>query len=514
MTKQTQDGYDTNPHDITIEYNEDPPGSGKSEYLKRIVVEEPRRYLLAVPTKKLLAEHATGEDGLRKRILAEALPPSVEVITISTATHARSVRRPVAEAADLYRDRQHVVVICTHAALMTTDLSRYTGWTLLIDEVPSIVACDTWRTGGSRAHLEANYVLQRESKNGAWSRVAVRADAPSTQMISRDDLVGDAVAFHRCAKSRSGVYVNLHAWEEIECGSEWCWWSIWEVGELASFDRVLLVGNAFSHSITRRLMAERPGEGYRALFQPLALPWTRRRHAARRVVIRYFTENPGSTTFWTNHSEGQSCIGAVSRWIADNTPAAQHMFACNKETEAAVTQARVMGLRLTPCVAGSNGYDDFEHATILFSAKISPQERKALTMFGIDEEEVRRSREFEAVLQFLFRSAIRRPEFYGTVYWNVYDGEQARFLASFIGEHGLAEVELLYVDVGIGNIVRPQRYAKVSDDVVQARHERRRQSNSERVRAHRERKQAERKAEGTYRGRGRPRKADAGEARP
>ncbi|MGG5890994.1 hypothetical protein ACLF3G_28340 [Falsiroseomonas sp. HC035] len=514
MPKPTNDGFVTDPHDITIEYNEGPPGSGKSEYLKRIVVEAPRRYLLAVPTKKLLVEHATGEDGLRQRIFAAGLPPCVEVITISTATHARSVRRAVAEAADTYRARQHVVVICTHAAMMTTDLSAYSGWTLLVDEVPSIVACDTWRTGGSRAHLEAHYVLHRQPGKGAWSRVVVRSNAPSAQMISRDDLVGGAVAFHRRALSRSGVYANLQAWEEMESGDEWSWWSIWEVGELAAFDRVLLVGNAFSHSITRRLMAERPGEGYRARFQPLALPWTRRQHAARRVVLRYFTENPGSTTFWTNHPEGQSCIGAVSRWIADNTPAAQHMFACNNEIEAAVTQARVMGLRLTPCVAGSNDYDDFEHATMLFSAKISPQERKALTMFGIDEEEVRRSREFEAVLQFLFRSAIRRPEFDGTVYWNVYDGEQARFLASFIGEHRLAEVELQCVDVGIGHIVRPQRYAKVSDDVVQARHERRRQSNSERVRAHRERKQAERKAEGTYRGRGRPKKTDAGEARP
>jgi hypothetical protein len=344
--------------------------------------------------------------------------------------------------------------------------------------------------------------------------VTVRADAPSTHLISRDDLVGGAAAFHRRAQSGSGVYANLREWEEMESGDEWSWWSIWEVGELAAFDRVLLVGNAFSQSITRRLMAERPGEGYRAAFQRFALPWGRRHHAPRRVVISYFTENPGSTTFWAKHPDGQRCIGAVARWIAENTPADQHMFACNNETDAVLTQARVMGLRLTPCVAGLNDYDDLEHATILFSGKLSPQERKALALFGIDEEEVRRSREFEAVLQFLFRSAIRKPEFDGTCYWNVYDGEQARFLAGFLEEHGLAEVEVQHVDVGIGHIVRPQRHAKPTNEAVEARREKRRRSNTERVRAHRERKKAEKQASGTYRPRGRPRKADAGEVRP
>jgi hypothetical protein len=252
----------------------------------------------------------------------------------------------------------------------------------------------------------------------------------------------------------------------------------------------------------------------RAVFRRFALPWRRRHHAPRRVVIRYFTENPGSTTFWANNPDGQHCIGAVARWIADNTPATRHMFASNKEIEAVLTQARMMGLRLSPCVAGLNDYEDLEHATILFSGKLSPQERKALTLFGIDEEEVRRSREFEAVLQFLFRSAIRKPEFDGTLYWNVYDGEQARFLAGLLEEHGLAAAELQYVNVGIGHIVRPQRHEKATDEVVHARRERRRQSNTERVRAHRERKKAEKQADGSYRPRGRPRKADAGEVQP
>lgn len=499
---------------ITMHYNEDPPGSGKSEYYKRLVVEEHGRYLLAVPTQKLLDEHAHGRDGLRQRFADAGLPPSAEVVTISTATHAGSVRRALAEAADLHRDRQHVVVVCTHAALTTSDLSGYAGWTLLIDEVPTVVACGTWRTGASLAQFRDNYALAPVPGGGGWSRVAVRADAPGTAMVAADDLVGGMAAFHRRALSRSGVYANLSAWEEMESGAAWSWWSVWEASELAAFDRVLLVGNAFSHSLSKRLMEERPGEGHRVRFERFALPWGRRPQAPRRVAIRCFTEHPGATTFWANNPDGQRCIRAVAEWIAANAPAGNHMFASNAAIEGVLAQARVMGLRLSPCLAGSNDFDDMEHASILFSAKLTPQEEKALALFGVDAEEVRRSRELETVLQFLSRSAVRRPDFGGTAYWNVYDGEQARFLRAFVEEHGLAEVALEHVDVGIGHLVRPRKHKRLVGDAAAARDAKRRKSNTERVRAHRERVKAEKVVEGTYRGRGRPKKAGGGEATP
>jgi hypothetical protein len=190
------------------------------------------------------------------------------------------------------------------------------------------------------------------------------------------------------------------------------------------------------------------------------------------------------------------------------------MFASNRTVEPVLAQARMMGLRLTPCVAGSNDYDDFEHASILFSAKLTPQEEKALALFGIEAKEVRRSREFEAILQFCFRCIIHKPDFDGTCFWNAYDGEQARFLKAFVEEHGLAEVELQYVDVGIGHIVRPQKHKKLVGEAATARDTRRRKSNTERVRAHRDRKKAERTANGTHRAHGRPRRDSGAGASP
>ena len=41
------------------------------------------------------------------------------------------------------------------------------------------------------------------------------------------------------------------------------------------------------------------------------------------MVIRYFTEHPGSTTFWTKHPDGQRCIQAAAEWIAANAPGVQ-----------------------------------------------------------------------------------------------------------------------------------------------------------------------------------------------
>ena len=156
MDETIYDGSAVDPRTITVFYNDDPPGAGKSEFFERLLVEQPGRYLLAVPTQSLLDEHVHGKKGLRKRFAAAGLPRSAEVVPISTATHARGVRRALAEAADLYRDRPHVVVVCTHAALTTSDLSGYAGWTLLIDEVLDVVACGTWRTGASLAQFRAN----------------------------------------------------------------------------------------------------------------------------------------------------------------------------------------------------------------------------------------------------------------------------------------------------------------------------------------------------------------------
>ncbi len=78
MDETTSDGANVDPKTITIHYNEDPPASGKSEFFKRLIVEEPTRYLLAIPTQKLLGEHANGKDGLRQRFAAAGLPPSAD----------------------------------------------------------------------------------------------------------------------------------------------------------------------------------------------------------------------------------------------------------------------------------------------------------------------------------------------------------------------------------------------------------------------------------------------------
>jgi hypothetical protein len=154
-----------------------------------------------------------------------------------------------------------VVVVCTHAALTTSDLSGYAGWTLLIDEVLDVVACGTWRTGASLAQFRANYGLEPAPGMGAWSRVQVRADAPGPAMVAADDLVGGSTAFHRRAQSRSGRRTRT-----CPPGRRWSRRGVVVVErvggrELAAFDRVLLVGNAFSHSLSRRLMAERPARG-------------------------------------------------------------------------------------------------------------------------------------------------------------------------------------------------------------------------------------------------------------
>jgi hypothetical protein len=45
MSKTTECSFEREKTEIVVHYNGDPPASGKSEFYKRLVVEEPGRYL-------------------------------------------------------------------------------------------------------------------------------------------------------------------------------------------------------------------------------------------------------------------------------------------------------------------------------------------------------------------------------------------------------------------------------------------------------------------------------------
>ena len=66
-----------------------------------------------------------------------------------------------------------------------------------------------------------------------------------------------------------------------------------------------------------------------------------------------------------------------------------------------------------PKIAGSNKYRSLTQCSVLYSAKASDAENKvfaAMTGGLLDYEAVRRDREFEDLIQIVFRSSLRMPD--------------------------------------------------------------------------------------------------------
>ena len=176
------------------------------------------------------------------------------------------------------------------------------------------------------------------------------------------------------------------------------------------------------------------------------------------------------------------------------------------------------GKHCQPKLAGTNRLDERTACTMVYSAKAQGQDETAMRLFGVSKEEVRASREDEDIVQFVLRGALREADFAGDFAVNLYDRRQAEMLRRYLLANDIAdEVVVECVDVGIGGIVKPapgRRKGALTPQQEAERRERAREMDSARKRRRRAADRTAKAAEGTLRGRGRPKKPDGAEASP
>jgi hypothetical protein len=177
----------------------------------------------------------------------------------------------------------------------------------------------------------------------------------------------------------------------------------------------------------------------------------------------------------------------------------------------------VPGTGCQPKLAGTNTLSERTTCTMIYSAKAQEQDETAMRLFGISKE-VRASREDEDIKQFVMRGAPREADFAGDFSVNLYDRRQAEMLRSYLLTSDIAdEVVVECVDVGIGGIVKPtpgRRKDALTPQQEAERRERARELDRARKQRKRSAERAEKKAAGTLRGRGRPKKDSGTEASP
>lgn len=455
----------------------------------------PGKWIYAVDRREVMAGRA---NELREMAGVSGTTPTVRILRSprdeGDLGGTQQVRQQIEIAPTHHASDDHVVVIITHAGLMSADMRTFTGWTAIIDEAPNTLTSGVCRSPALTPWLERAYNLDSATLAGTgWAQVRATSYTPTPAQVSADSTLAAWLDFHRRVVSAGQpVICSLSNWGDATDGRVWHWFSAWTFSSLQAFTDVIILANAFretlAHFISRAL---EPAVEFLPLPIPDARTWVQ-----RRAIIGYFTEGHQSgTTFWSSRA-GRDCLGAVARWLAANITA-DHVWTSNNAFAPFLSGFGIPGERLAPRQHGANQFRHITKASALYAAKVSPDERQIIEALGLSSAQVVRAREHEDLLQFVLRTSLRVPHDPRPVELYVYDKVQASFLAEALGSSGYIDVKLAAIDIGLLGSAKP-RPGRPPIAPVATRTE------AERKRDRRSESRNEKIKNGTYRPRGRP----------
>ncbi|NGM24393.1 hypothetical protein G3576_30730, partial [Roseomonas stagni] len=419
------------------------PGTRKTTIELERMVREPGCYLFANPTVDLITERVAD----LQRMADEAGTKPV-IIAIHRKTRDTVVRQVTRTIADLPRDMEnvsHVIALVTHEGIISADLSRFSGWHVIVDEVPASIATGSMRIPATSAYMLAAYDLA--DQGDGWGKVVVHSEAPGFAKLQADDFLAVLATFHRRAQSNAGVYVNLTDWRDAQVtGREVNWVSVWTLHELeqAPFESVTLIGSGIMHSLTYLVSN---------VIAPLNITQTQMsmvRAGSPRVVIEYFARAHRGSTLWWSTDLGEQNLVAIRRYLETRQVG---YWSANNDVAPFLS-----GLpnRMKPKIAGSNRLLDRTSCAIIYSSKALPTDRLLTDAFGITRDQIERARECEDIWQFIWRGALRTPDFTGEYRIWLHDRAQAEALAEQLRQSGMTtDIVLQHVALpGFHDVVR------------------------------------------------------------
>jgi len=351
----------------------------------------------------------------------------LEVQCIYAKSRFRRAQRTVSaqvEAIPTDYPAEDIIIFITHEAMKLASFEAFAGhdWTIWIDEVPGVLDHDKHRFHLTWEKLAEFYDLQPD---GRWSRVTLREEKLDLSALAHDDGFQILRPFHRrVIDPRREVLVDITDWEELaQKGREVSWYSVWSPAELVHFDRVVMLGNALTHSVSYHIWQQKWPD---IVWQPIAgqspsfLP--------RLVTITYYAEDRARRALF-NSPQGQRNLAKIAHDIAFRVPASEHIWMCNAADEHCLF--KMPGERLSPKKAGSNDYDWATHVSAIYTAKPDPALIGVYERLGIEPNLHTVSAELETILQFVCRSAVRRAGDQSPIHIRVYDRQQAEYLLDY-----------------------------------------------------------------------------------
>lgn len=429
---------------MKVYYDESPAGAGKTRRAIEGITTERCKAIFVTERKESFAE-------LRQRITAmsdsKGTHPTVHGIHGDMENLGGSVSKSVEDLPVRYASLDHVIVVITHAAFLSSDFSGFVGWRIVIDEVPAFLDFQEKSTHLDAAYFDQHYSLQ--SVTDDWHAVIATEEgmALSASDVRADDSHAHLSVFHSRVleasqpDARRYVLCSLPKWSAMqERKVKWCWASTFSLRELAAFDRIELLGNRFRSDIGSMLTQFFDGEDVEWEELP---PLVDKRVAVLRAVhIHYFSDRASAKSLFSGEF-GRAALPEIGRFLAQVLPAENSIWSANDTgIFGQPTPKQLLGLPagdyISPKQAGTNNYASRSHAAIIYAAKPSPNLRSLLKALSIDPEHWTRSIEHETILQFVTRTSVRDPSNASPVSLYVFDHDQAKYLKEYFD--GLAHV--------------------------------------------------------------------------
>lgn len=467
---------------ITINYDDRGCGAGKTLEALSVIAQQGGRHIYAVDRVNAIEERAAE---FREKMQDR----SFLIRTISAKSDRcygqASVRLQVEAVPEEVGEHRDVLIFITHEGMKIADFSGFAegGWSIWIDEVPSVLDNDRHRFELSWQTLARYYDLEKVEKG--WSRIRARGrareeksgseqaddagktfnideakrtdeakDVPDLAVLSRDDALGVLRPLHRrVLDPRREVFANLDAWSELaEKGREMGWYSLWSPHELAPFDAVFLLGNRLTRSATFQIWSTRwPG----IVWQPMSV--TCPAFAPRHAIITYFAHSHRASRGLFDSLEGRDHLRRIAAHLEHRTLRSNHIWTCNEPEKPIFSRLR--GCFLSPAQAGSNSYSYADHVTMIYSVKPCSTMQGVYRRIGVDADWHMISAERETILQFVCRSCVRLSDDNRTIHINVYDREQAEYLREYFENSPLSYVvpDLRLENLGFAYHVRDSK---------------------------------------------------------
>ena len=437
------------------------PGSGKTFSQIQSMIAFPARYLFVAERVESLN---TIVDQCRKSALARGRSIRIDSVRSGdVGTSNSTVNEGVERLPNYNRDDPHVIVAITHTALLMSDLGDFSGWHLMIDEVPTVLDSQPLQSLKDYAFFEEHYTLTPLDGYAEWSIIGL---TPTGRKLTSRDLYHDDShrhlrSFHNRVfesetSGRRRVVCNLTSWSQMgervetkESGKgarPWMWGSLFTLNTVSAFATVTILANRFSDSLAYKLLDEAArADGLNVEWLPRTTkrPQTWER---RRVRVHYFT-NRNATRYHFESEDGRAHLAGIDAYLAERINPTGFIWATNDRFVSAFPTLPE-DRRQQPKQAGSNEFTSCNEAAMFYSAKASPDLEGLLHTLKVTKEDWVKTNEYETILQFLTRTSIRNPASSQDLDFYVYDYAQARYVADQLATGSHIDLEIIRVDLG------------------------------------------------------------------